>query len=123
MSQSVKSANKNRAQKAKTVHEKASKKRSSDQKTLKAVYVAEKSAPLLEDILAKANGFIAVHNKIAQDGVGSRKTGHKLTDGSDEFDTVYLTASQRCGHLDKAAGLQELVDYIARQTVQAEPSN
>lgn len=120
MTQSVKTANKNRAQKAKTAHKTASAQRASDQKTLKGIYATEKSAPLLEDILAKANGFINLHRKIAQDGVGSRKTGHKLTDGSDEFDVIYLTASQRCGHLDKAAGLQELVDYIARQTSQPE---
>lgn len=115
MAKDVKTANLNRAQKAKALHEKKTKERLSDAKAVKAVYLAEKDGPLLEDILKKANGFIKYHVKIAQDGVGARKTGHLLVNNQPEVENYFLSNSEVAGEMKKAAGLQELVDYIERQ--------
>jgi hypothetical protein len=116
MAKDVKTANLNRAQKAKALHDKKTKERLSDAKAVKAVYLAEREGPLLEDLLKKANGFIKYHVKIAQDGVGARKTGHLLSNGQPEVENYFLSNSEIAGEMKKAAGLQELVDYIERQT-------
>jgi hypothetical protein len=108
----VKTANKTRAQRAKATNIKNTKKRAEKAQSVQAMFAAEKDSPVLADILAKAKHFIEYHNKIAQDGVAARKTGHKLVDGSDEIEIVDLTNDKRAGHLDKSAGIQELVDYI-----------
>jgi len=122
MAKDVKAANQTRAQKAKAAHQKATKERASDAKAVKAIYLTEKEGPLLEDILKKATGFMKYHLKIAQDGVGSRKTGEKYENGTDVFEVYYLNPAERATHLDKAAGLQELVDYIERQTNVNDPT-
>lgn len=121
MSDSVKSANKTRAQKAKALHEKNTKLRAADAQALKALYLAKKDDPVIQDILVKTKQFISLHNKIAQDGVGARKTGEKYENGMDVIENIYLTNNQRAGHLDKSAGLQEMVDYIERQITVPEP--
>lgn len=115
MVKNVKTANLNRAQKAKALHDKKTKERLSNAKAVKALYLQEKESPLIEDILKKANGFIKYHVKLAQDGVGARKTGHKLTNGMDEVENYFFTNEEIAGEMKKAAGLQELVDYIERQ--------
>lgn len=111
----VAAANQTRAQKAKTVHEKAQAERVKTAKNIKGIYQAEKDNPVLEDILNKANGFIKYHVKIAQDGVGARKTGHLLTNNQPEVENYFLSNSEIAGEMKKAAGIQELVDYIERQ--------
>lgn len=116
----VAAANQTRAQKAKAIHEKAQAERTAVAKNTKAIYQAEKDNPLLEDILAKANGFIKYHVKIAQDGVGARKTGHLLTNNQPEVENYFLSNSEVAGEMKKAAGIQELVDYIERQTATPE---
>lgn len=113
---STAASNKTRAQKAKAVHEKAQAERVKTAKNLKGMYQAEKDSPLLEDILKKANGFIKYHVKIAQDGVGAKRTGHLLTNGAPEVENYFLSNDEIAGEMKKAAGLQELVDYIERQT-------
>lgn len=110
----VKQDNRTRAQKAKDLHEANTQKRADELATLKGFYLAEVDNPVLLDILNKIEAFKAVHLKVAQDGVGSRKTGEKYENGSDVFDLIYLTPAQRAAHLDKAAGLQEIADYIGR---------
>lgn len=104
-----------RAKLAKQTHVKNDKERAQDVVDKRSAYAAAKDSVILVDILAKGNQFIAMHNKIAQDGVGARATGHLLENGSQEVENIYLTNNQRAGHLDKSAGLQELVDYIVRQ--------
>jgi hypothetical protein len=104
-----------RASLAKKTHERNTKARAQDTIDKKSAYFAAKDDFVSQDILSTAKQFIAMHNKIAQDGVGARKTGHKLTNGEDEIENIYLTNNQRAGHLDKSAGIQELVDYIERQ--------
>lgn len=109
----VKAANKSRAAKVKE-HAKKTKERAAKIRDTNAMYLSEKDNPILLDLMAKLKTFQAYHNKIAQDGIGARPTGHKLVDGSAEVETIYLTNDQRAGHLDKAAGLQELADYVDR---------
>lgn len=104
-----------RAKLAKQTHAKNDKERAQEVVDKRSAYAAAKDSVILVDILEKGNAFIAMHNKIAQDGVGARKTGHKLTNGEEEIENIYLTNNQRAGHLDKSAGLQELMDYIVRQ--------
>lgn len=100
---------------ARAAHEKANEVRKSKIQNVRAVYAKEKGGPLLEDLLAKCELFKGYHLKLAQDGVGARKTGHKLVDGSEEVENFFLDNNQRAGHLDKASGIQEIVDYVERQ--------
>ena len=115
-----KAANQTRAQKAKEIHEKAQAERVATAQNVKAIYQAERDNPVLEDILKKATGFIKYHVKIAQDGVGARKTGHLLTNEQPEVENYFLSDSEIAGEMKKAAGIQELVDYIERQLAQPE---
>lgn len=101
-------------QKAAKEHAKKDKERQSNIAVLRAAYAQEKDGVVLTDILAKAAQFQKYHLKLAQDGVGARKTGHKLVDGTEEVENFFLDNHQRAGHLDKASGIQELVDYINR---------
>lgn len=104
-----------RVQKKAAIHKKNSQDRASELSGIKAAFQAEKDGIVVQDVLKKARSFAQYHLKIAQDGLGARKTGYKLQDGSDEVENIYLTNDQRAAHLDKASGLQELIDYIERQ--------
>lgn len=108
-------ANKTRAQKAKALHEQKTKERASDQATLKAMYLANPDDPILVDVLAKCQEFISYHVRIAQDGVGARKTGFKLADGTAEIENYFFTNDEVASEMKKAAGIQELLDYLNRQ--------
>lgn len=99
---------------AKKTHDVKTKERANQVIDLKVAYGQKDAQVVVADILEKAKKFISYHNKIAQDGVGARKTGFKTANDQDEVETVYLTNDQRAGHLDKSAGIQELVDYIER---------
>lgn len=113
--------NRTRAQKAKALHEQKNKERASDISDTKALYQTEASAPVLADVLTKAHAFMAYHQKLAQDGVGARKTGYRLENGTDEVENYNLNKDDRVRELDKAAGQQELVDFIERQMKQTDP--
>lgn len=104
-----------RAALAKKTHATATRDRAQESIDKRAAYTKLKNNTALLDILKTGNSFMAMHNKLAQDGVGARKTGHKLTNGEDEIENIYMTNDQRAGHLDKSAGIQELLDYIERQ--------
>lgn len=107
--------NRTRAQKARDLHKLRSEERAAAAQTLKAAYLQDRDSTTVQDILTKARAFVAYHNKIAQDGVGSRKTGDHYENGTDVMEVYYLTAHERVSHLDKSAGIQELIDYIERQ--------
>lgn len=109
-------ANKTRAQKAKALHEQKTQERASDQATLKALYLANMNDPILLDIMAKAKSFIGYHTKLAQDGTGARKTGYKLADGTPEIENYFFSNDEIASEMKKAAGIQELLDYLERQT-------
>lgn len=102
-------------ERAKQTHTRKTKERKNDTELIRAAYQSEKDGIVLTDILSKANAFANYHTKMAQDGVGARKTGHKLENGTDEMETVFYDHEKRITELDKAAGLLELVDYIQRQ--------
>lgn len=106
---------KTKIQRAQEVHKRKSKERAENFAHLKAAYQANKDGLVIKDILEKARKFANYHTKLAQDGVGFRNTGAKLTDGSAEQEIYYFTNEKRVSELDKSAGLLELVDYIERQ--------
>lgn len=85
-------------------------------------YQNNRENPVVKDILTKAQKFMAYHVKLAQDGVGARKTGHLLENNTEEVENYFLTPADRVSHLDKAAGIQELLDYINRQLETAVPT-
>jgi hypothetical protein len=98
----------------KTTKKNADKQRANDVIDLKLAYGNKQAAPAIKDFMEKIKKFQGYHIKIAQDGVGAKKTGYKLENGQEEVENVYLTSEQRAGHLDKAAGLQEIFDYVER---------
>lgn len=118
----VKEDNLNRAQAAKKRYEEAAAQRESDAKALKASYLAGKGDIIVDDLKKKIANWMALNNKVAQDGVGARATGHKLTDGSEEIENVYLTSEQRASYLDQSKGMQAIYDYIVRQTTIPAPA-
>ncbi len=73
------------------------------------------------DFRAKAEQFIKYHHKIAQDGMGARPTGYKLQSGEQEIENYYLTDSQIAGEMKKAAGIQEMLDYLDRMLEPPKP--
>lgn len=121
MAKSVKQANMTRAQKAKAAHEEGATQRKNDQQTVKSAYLSGNGEIILEDLQAKLKAWIALNNKVAQDGVGARQTGFKLEDGSMEVENVYLTPEQRASYLDQSKGMQAILDYIERQLTQPKP--
>lgn len=82
---------------------------------VQASYNRIKGELALTDLLEMCSKFQKYHLKLAQDGVGARETGHKLVDGTAEVENFFLDNNQRAGHLDKAAGIQEIIDYMDRQ--------
>lgn len=114
-------ANATRAQKAKAAHEKATTERASAQQTIKAAYLSGNGEIILEDLQTKIKTWMSLNNKIAQDGVGNRPTGFKLTDGTPEIETIYLSPEQRASYLDQSKGQQAILDYIERQLAQPQP--
>ena len=123
MAENVKKANATRAQKAKAKHEEKSLERKNDQQTVKTAYLSGKGDVILEDLQKKIKAWIALNNKVAQDGVGARATGYKLEDGSPEVENVYLTSEQRASYLDQSKGQQAILDYIERQMTMPNPEN
>lgn len=118
---STRAKNQSNAQKAKAAHETASKQRASDQAALKGAYRAGDGEVILEDLRKKILLWQSLNNKVAQDGVGSRPTGHKLVDGSQEQEYVYLTPTQRASYLDQSKGQQAILDYIDRMLEAPKP--
>lgn len=108
--------NRTRVQKAKELHEQKNRERADKIANTKAAYQSIKDHLAFLDLAEKAKSFVAYHQKIAQDGVGARPTGYKLEDGTQETETYYLMAEKRVNELERAAGIQELIDYFERQT-------
>lgn len=81
---------------------------------LMAQYRELEEHPAFVDLRAKIAGFDAYHMRLAKDGVGYQPTGRVLENGDNEMKEVRLTPDQRGGHLDNAAGISEISDYIAR---------
>lgn len=102
-------------------HQRAVRERASEAKHVKAIYQDTVHDELLADLIRKGNSFVDYHLKIAKDGVGAKKTGFKLEDGTEEVQNVFLTQAERCAHLDKAAGIEELLNYIQRQLLADAP--
>ena len=92
-------------EKRRVLHQKNSEERAKTASDIKAAYQAVADSTVLVDILAKAKVFCTYHTKVAKDGVGYDQKG----------EVTYLTHEKRVSELDRAAGQQELIDYIERQ--------
>lgn len=99
-------------------HKRNSEDRAKEVKNIQASYHSTLSGAgeiVVRDIINKAKSFADYHTKIAKDGVGAKQTGYKLEDGTREVENYFLKSEERLSHLDKAAGIEELIDYIERQ--------
>lgn len=110
----VKAANASRAKKM-AEHKRQAKSRAEIEGALKSSYKAGDGAVILADLRAKIKTWQEANTKIAQDGVGARPTGFKLTDGSPEVENIYFTPEQRVTYLDRNHGMQSILDYIDRK--------
>lgn len=123
VSKSTQAANTTRAQKAKKVHEKASKERAKVQEQVSSLYqqAYKEEDPILMDIIQKLQKFSDYHTKMARDGVGAKATGDFYENGQPVMETVYFDPAKRVTELDKSAGLLEAYDYIMRQVEPPKP--
>lgn len=79
------------------------------QKAVDALYLKWSKEPVFEDFMKVINSFADYHRKISQDGIAYKRLS------SDRVEEITLDPTQRVGHLDKAAGIQEILDYIDRR--------
>ena len=93
-----------REQKALERSEKAQERENQEKRT-KAEYHKIRSSEALEDLTAKMVSFRDYYTKIAQDGMA----------GTDKGEVVNLSPEQRLTSLDKAAGIQVIIDYLERK--------
>lgn len=96
-------------QKIKKVHDEKAKERADEQGLLKAQYYALKDDPVIINLLEKIKSFADWHSKIAKDGVGYRE------DAEGKQQVVKLSPEDRVSELDKAAGIEEISDFLNRQ--------
>ncbi len=89
--------------------------RAAELDSLKHSYARIKDEPAFQDILEKAKSYAAYHTKMAKDGVGYRDTGRFDDNNKAIQEIVYYDQPKRLSELDKAAGIEELEDYIKRQ--------
>lgn len=102
-------------------HARKSKERAEIASDIKGVYRAAKDSQLIKDLLSKLELFKDLHMGVARDGVGARKTGYKLENGQEEVENIFLTNNKRVSELDRAAGIQQVIDYIERQIADEPP--
>ena len=82
---------------------------------IKHSYARIKDEPAFRDLLAKMKAFAGYHTKMAKDGVGYRDTGEFDEKNKPIQEIVYYTNEKRVSELDKAAGIEEIEDYVVRQ--------
>lgn len=107
---------KTRIQKVKERHIQMANERAGKQNELIISYKKIKDSAAFKDILDKAKSFHDYHLKLAKDGVGYQQTGAKDDSGNPVQQTVFFSHEKRVTELDKAAGVEELLLYIERQT-------
>lgn len=103
-SEETRKANVTRVQKVKAIHDEKVKERTGNLQVLHAEYLKAKDSAVLADILEKCRSFSSYHQTVARDAVGANAVG----------DVIYFTGEQRLSHIDKSAGIQEIIDYIGR---------
>lgn len=107
-----------KAQVAKELHQKKNQERADKINELRISYKRIKEEPAFKDILVKAQQFADYHLKMAKDGVGYRETGGKDAEGNALQETVFFDSNKRVTELDKAAGIEEIVGYLERMTIE-----
>lgn len=101
----------NRRKKVIENYKRGNKERADEAERIKAVYKQHKDNPALLDALEKARLFADYHHKIAKDGVGMRQNGID-SKGNKVLEEYRLTPEERCGELDQAKGIEQLIAYI-----------
>lgn len=83
---------------------------------LKEEYKKLETNPAFIDLLAKVDSFAAYHTKLAKDRTGIENhdevVGEKVVTVQN---IVKLSEGERLAELDRAAGIEEIKDYVARQ--------
>lgn len=92
--------------------------RKSEDEIRKVAYLKFAKTDAYTDLMKKLRAFIDYHVRIAQDGVGSEIEEQMGPDGQvvKLHRTVRFTADMVVRELGKASGLQEIFDYVERQT-------
>lgn len=90
--------------------ERATNERVNAEKALTAEYLKIAKTPAFQDLLSKVKSFGDYHLKIAKDGVGLKD----VSEGRQEI--IKLSHEERVSELDKAAGIEEILDYLTRKT-------
>lgn len=104
-----------RAQQARAEHEAKSAERLNDLREVRSSFRQIKDTAAMQNLVKYINTMVSMNEKIARDGVGARKTGYKLENNTDEIENVFLSKDERVSKLDRAAGQQDILDYILRQ--------
>ena len=92
-------------------YKRGNKERADEAKRIKAIYKQHKDNPALTDALEKARLFADYHLKIAKDGVGIKRNGVD-SNGNTILEEYRLTPEERCGELDQAKGIEQLIAYV-----------
>lgn len=86
--------------------------RANAERALTAEYLKIAKTPAFQDLLSKVKSFSELHVRVAKDGVGRR-----------EQQIVKLNPEERVSELDKAAGIEEILDYLERKTTVSVTNN
>ena len=93
-------------------HKEATAARGNEQKELTAEYHKLRNSIALADLMAKAKTFAQYHAQVATDGVAYEQT---VSIAGNVQTVVRLNHDDRVSHMDKAAGIQEIIDYLERK--------
>lgn len=104
-----------RARARKQLHEANSERRAKELEQLKADFQTAKDHPVVLAMIEKARNLSALHLQMAKDGVGVRASGERNEQGELVSETIFFTKDKRITELDKSAGLDEWLDWVARQ--------
>lgn len=105
-----------RAQRARAEHEAKTSERLNDLREVRNSFREIKDTPAMKNLIHYINTMVKMNEKIARDGVGARRTGYKLENGQEEVENIFLSKDERVAKLDRAAGQQDILDYLLRQT-------
>lgn len=97
-------------------HKEATKERTRHSNDLRISFKKIKDEPAFAEIMRMAKGFADYHSKMAKDGVGYRDNGNRDISGNPQQEIVYFTNEKRVSEMDKAAGIEEVIDYLVRNT-------
>ena len=105
-----------RSQQARAEHDAKTSERLNDLREVRNSFREIKDTAAIKNLVNYISTMVKMNEKIARDGVGARRTGYKLQNGQEEVENVFLSKDERVAKLDRAAGQQDILDYLLRQT-------